>query len=96
MDFDDFDADEPAPVATADFALTSDDYRAAHGEALCDTLDLDTWRPSVDWMEMYDRLRREVADAVHQEADIYAQIREHIFPLLRTPARRLLAPACTR
>jgi hypothetical protein len=91
MDLDDFPSDEPAPALPGELFLTPDEYLAAHGEPLRRTLDLSTWLPSVDWMEMYDRLRHEVADAVHLESDIYQQIREHVFPRIPT---RPGAPAC--
>lgn len=83
MDLDDFDSPQPTLAPPPDLVLTADEYLQAHGESLRHTLDLDTWRPGFDWMEVYDRMRREVADAVHQEGDLYRQIREHIFPLLR-------------
>ncbi|MCI0410469.1 MAG: hypothetical protein L0191_18230, partial [Acidobacteria bacterium] len=71
--------------------LTADDYKVAHGEALSETLDLSTWRPGTDLGEMYARLEREVAEAVQKEGQYQQQIRERIFPLLRT---REGAPPC--
>lgn len=64
--------------------ISINEYQAAYGESLTQTLDLDTWHPGADLIEMYDRLRREIADAVRQETEIQRQIREEIFPRLRT------------
>jgi len=63
----------------------------AHGETLAQTLDLETWHPGSDLVEMYARLEQEVHEAVRQEADFVTRIREQLFPLLR---RRPQAPAC--
>jgi len=65
-------------------ALRADEYEAAHGEKLTRTLDLDTWRPGADIIEMYARLEREVHEAVEKENIYQQQIREKIFPMLRT------------
>lgn len=63
-------------------ALTGDEYAEAHGERLSTTLDLDTWQPGADLVEMQRRVLREVADAYEQEQRIERQIREKIFPAL--------------
>src|SRR5882672_2929304 len=47
--------------------LTASDYELAHGEKLAATLDLDTWRPGADLVQMYERLANEIQDAVRQE-----------------------------
>lgn len=65
-------------------ALTATDYELAHGEKLATTLDLDTWRPGADLVQMYERLAGEIQDAVRQETLMQQQIRRQIFPLLRT------------
>jgi hypothetical protein len=82
---------KPDEVATDDgqapVVVTGDDYRAVHGEELSRTLDLDTWRAGADLVEMYSRLEREVADAVREERRVQKQIRQKIFPLLRTRER---------
>ncbi len=64
--------------------ISVNEYEVAYGESLTQTLDLDTWHPGADLIEMYDRLRREIADAVRQETEIQRQIREEVFPRLRT------------
>jgi hypothetical protein len=63
-------------------ALSGSEYEAAFGESLSNTLDLETWRPGADLVEMYERLSREIVDAVKQETAIQKQIREEVFPRL--------------
>ncbi|QGJ70638.1 Hypothetical protein PBC10988_23360 [Planctomycetales bacterium 10988] len=65
-----------------DRLVTSDDFEEAHGESLARTLDLSTWHAGVDLIEMYDRLKHEVRDAVDHETALHRKIRDHIFPLL--------------
>lgn len=90
-------APEPAPLApteepTEDLVegaaelptLSADEYTKAHGEQLTTTLDLDTWRPGADLVEMQERVLREVAEAYEQERRTERQIREEIFPALAT------------
>lgn len=79
----------PPPEELAESADTStppihgDEYQAAYGEKLSETLDLDTWRPGADLLEMYTRLEREVAEAVRKEDEYQREIRRRIFPMLR-------------
>jgi len=68
--------EEPTP------ALTDNEYRASHGEALSRTLDLATWQPGTDLIAMYERLAHEVELAVHEEKRYTEKIREQIFPRL--------------
>ena len=76
---------ETRPKTTASQPMvTTDEYQAAHGETLAKTLDLATWKPGADLMQMYERLRCEVADAAQQETVLYQRIRQQIFPLLFT------------
>ncbi len=77
-------ANDPIEVTGGQPPLTGDEYAAAHGEALSQTLDLDTWCPGTDLLEMYARLEAEVVEAVRQENDYQKQVRQTIFPLLRT------------
>lgn len=65
-------------------ALNTEDYEAAHGEKLSQTLDLDTWKPGANLVEMYARLEQEVAEAVRKESEYQREIRAKIFPLLRS------------
>lgn len=83
MELDNPPSDMTNPSLTEDTRLvSSDEYEEAHGESLNRTLDLSTWHAGVDLMEMYDRLKHEVGDAVRQETALHRKIREHIFPLL--------------
>src|SRR3989304_4908936 len=79
------------PEATDPPALMATDYELAHGETLATTLDLDTWRPGADLVQMYERLASEIREAVQQATLMQQQIRREIFPRLKTrpgaPAR---------
>ncbi|MFQ5741081.1 MAG: hypothetical protein ACE5JX_18930 [Acidobacteriota bacterium] len=66
--------------------VSSDAYLKAHGETLTRTLDLDTWQPGTDLMQLYARLEQEVTDAVLKEHQYQKQIRQQIFPRLRSRA----------
>ncbi len=65
-------------------SIDSDEYEAAYGEKLAQTLDLNTWLPGEDLAVLYGRLAQEVEEAVHQENRIRQEIRQVIFPRLRT------------
>lgn len=73
---------EPVQAGAEPLALTPDEYAEAHGERLTRTLDLDTWRPGADLVEMQERVLREVAEAYEQEQRTEKQIREKVFPAL--------------
>jgi hypothetical protein len=62
----------------------ADEYLAAHGESLAQTLDLDTWKTGPDFGGFYDRLRKEIADAVRFESRYQSEYRRTVFPRLRT------------
>ena len=72
------------PLSPQQSVLTTDEYEVAHGEKLSRTLDLDTWRPGTDLIEMYDRLEREINEALQKESVYQKEIRKKIFPLLST------------
>ncbi|HEX5502536.1 MAG TPA: hypothetical protein VFW96_07920 [Thermomicrobiales bacterium] len=65
----------PAPVGGGEFA-------AAYGEPLARALDLSTWRPGEDVAALYDRLEREVADALAQSDAVRAEVRRLVLPRL--------------
>lgn len=69
--------------------MDGDEFRAAFGESLEQTLDLNTWRPGADLVAMYERLEREIAGAVEQEDRIRERIRSELFPYV---FRRPTAP----
>src|SRR5260370_12613344 len=79
----------PLSPAQADATVvTAAAFRRGFGEALADVLDLATWRPG-DLLREYDRIEREVREAVHDERDVHRRTRQRIFPLLNHPG---LAP----
>lgn len=59
------------------------DFEAAYGEKLSDTLDLNTWTAGEDLAAAYDRIEKEVAEALIKEDSYRKQIRELVFPRLR-------------
>lgn len=62
----------------------ADAFLATHGESLADTLDLGTWKSGPDFGGFYDRLKKEIADAVRFESRIQADYRRKVFPCLRS------------
>lgn len=68
--------------------LNASDFQSAFGEPIEHALDLDTWRPATELAAMYDRVQQEVSEAVRQETEMHRQIRERIFPLLKTRTGR--------
>lgn len=71
--------------------VDEDEYGKAFGESLDATLNIDNWTAGANVLEMYERLRNEVADAVRKESEIQRAIRKEIFPRLRD---RPGAPKC--
>ncbi|HJT59064.1 MAG TPA: hypothetical protein VJ761_21335 [Ktedonobacteraceae bacterium] len=61
-------------------AIESDEFQAAFGEPVDNTLDIDTWHLGDDLAAMYTRLEREIADAVEQGGRIRERIRSKLFP----------------
>jgi hypothetical protein len=62
--------------------VATDDYEAGFGESLTKTLDLATWTTGEDLPTIYERIIAEVQDAIAQENDVRAEIRQRVFPLL--------------
>src|SRR5688572_7995186 len=56
-------ADSLEPLAP----LTETEFETAFREPLSRTLDLETWHPGADLLQLYQRLQEEVAEAVRQE-----------------------------
>ncbi|NMO17424.1 hypothetical protein HPC49_06855 [Pyxidicoccus fallax] len=67
-----------------------DEYRAAFGEDLSFTLDLDKWSTGLDLDVVMDRFRKEIANAVKKEGRLRAIVRSEIFP--RLPGRQQAFP----
>src|SRR5579862_8006250 len=62
------------------------EFQEAYGEALENTLDLDTWTAGEDLASLYSRLEREIEEAVSKEEDYRKIIREEVFPLIASGA----------
>src|SRR6266853_2511572 len=56
------------------------DFLAAYGESLAQTLDLETWDRGEDLAKEFERLDREVIEALQQEDAIRKKVRELVFP----------------
>ncbi|MGK7933184.1 MAG: hypothetical protein AB4041_17375 [Microcystaceae cyanobacterium] len=67
-----------------DLPIESDEFQEAFGESLIQALDLNTWLPSEDLSYLYERLEKEVEEAVNQENRIRQRIRQEVFPRLGT------------
>ena len=62
--------------------VVSTDYATVYGEELAQTLDLGTWQPGEDLFRLYERLESEIGEAVRQEDEMRARIRQIVFPQL--------------
>jgi hypothetical protein len=72
-----------AEIVAGDGALVTDsEFQEAFGEKLSQTLDLDTWDAGGQLAEVFDRLDREVADALEREDRIRKAVREVVFPTI--------------
>lgn len=80
------DTDEPHDETPL---VEPDEFAQAFGESLREALDLDTWRPGEDLLALYDRLEREVRDAVRQQDQVRRGIRAKVLPEIE---RRPSAP----
>jgi hypothetical protein len=66
-----------APVSES---VGADEFLAAYGESIAQTLDIDTWERGEDLAKNFERLDREVAEALQQEEVIRKKVREIVFP----------------
>lgn len=62
--------------------VDSQEFAAATGESIQNTLDLNTWTPGEDLFSLYARLEKEASEAVEQENRILKGIRSEVFPRL--------------
>jgi hypothetical protein len=62
-------------------SLGKDEFKAAFGESLETTLDIDTWQPGDDLAAATERLEREIADSVGQDDRVRQEIRDRLFPI---------------
>ncbi len=62
--------------------IGSDEFTAAFGESLDETLNIDRWRIGDDLAAAHERLEREIAESIEQEDQVRDEIREQLFPLV--------------
>jgi hypothetical protein len=67
-----------------EFSVTAADFQETFGEDIQRTLDLKTWRVGSDLSQEYARVEREVREAVERETGFQKQIRDELFPRLKT------------
>jgi len=64
--------------------VDAEEFRAATGEDIAAILSLDSWRQGEDLAGVYERLERELADALEQEDDVRRGVRDTLLPLIGT------------
>ena len=70
-------------IVSANAAAVSEaEFSAAFGEKLSDTLNLDTWDAGGQLAAVFERLDREVADALEREDRIRKAVRDVVFPTI--------------
>lgn len=60
-----------------------EEYAAAFGEGLRQTIDVDTWAPGIDWEGAVSRLREEIQSAVGREEELRTTVRNDILPRIQ-------------
>ena len=68
-----------SPSAVPD-SVGEDEFLAAYGESIAQTLDIDTWDRGEDLAKNLERLDREVTQALQQEEVIRKKVRDIVFP----------------
>jgi hypothetical protein len=76
----------PLPGEHGDPLVGVDEYSAAYGETLTETLNLDNWEFGIDLESLYQRLESEIAPAIEQERRIQEVVRRELFPMLAQAA----------
>lgn len=75
---------ESLPHISLSPTIEGQDFFDTFGETLERTLDLDTWETGTNLQELYARLEREIEEALRQENRVREQIRQTVFPRLKT------------
>jgi hypothetical protein len=77
---------DPLDGSNADdlLAMEANQFQAAFGESVENSLDIGTWQLGDDLAAMYTALEQEVAQAVEQEGRIRERIRSELFPAVFT------------
>ena len=68
------------------------EYEDTFGETAEETLDLDTWTSGEDLPALYERMEREIQEAVREEDSRSAHIRRVVFPQIATSPYAYSAP----
>jgi hypothetical protein len=82
----DLERDPPLPGEHGDPLVEVDEYGAAYGETLTETLNLDNWESGINLESLYQRLESEIAPAIEQERRIQEVVRRELFPILAEAA----------
>lgn len=79
-------SDQPGDLTPA--PLVSDqDFEQGFDEPLERTLDLDSWNDGRDLNAIFDRVDKEVSEALFQEDALRAEVRKDLFPIIATRPR---------
>ncbi|GAB4201675.1 MAG: hypothetical protein OHK0022_23960 [Roseiflexaceae bacterium] len=62
--------------------IGEDEFKAAFGESLNATLNIDNWRVGDDLAAAHERLEREIAESIEQDNRVRDEIRDRLFPLI--------------
>lgn len=62
--------------------IEAEDFLTSYGEALAQTLDLDTWESEPDLASIFEQLDQEVSQAITQEDEYCKRIRQVVFPAI--------------
>src|SRR6266508_3499604 len=73
-------SEDSATLLAETHAVGEAEFLSAYGESLAQTLDLDTWDRGENLAKNFERLDREVAEALDQEDSIRKKVREIVFP----------------
>ncbi len=74
--------DQPSMIAAETDLVSASEFTAAFGENLSQTLDLDTWDAGGQLAAVFERLDREVAEALEREDRIRKAVRDVVFPTI--------------
>jgi len=76
---------EPLSVDGPD-VVDSAEFEAGFGEPIIKTLDLETWQHGEDLSGIFERLDKEVDEALKQETNLREHVRKIIFPQIKSRA----------
>jgi hypothetical protein len=70
---------QPGPLTPPE-EVSAEDFEASYGESLERTLNLETWERGENLDRLFERLDREISEALVREDEIYKQIQDVVFP----------------